>query len=302
MNPILNFKKEIIIEILNLTVGKPFKITSDFIRNSVDNVIGNDYQCGIDCYCSKCKDTKTFIISSSTFYQKAFDFIRSIKESSFKSVSLSGGSKTEPSSLFASEKGKFDVELKCPVCNETIYFYYVYEKGCITKINTYPNLMNGLKQKFRKYEALNNDDFNYNNELITGCYLFYNSNSGIGSFCYLRRCLENFVKDYTNDLYDEGIITNKYNPVLKFEDKIGIIENELDKDIYDMLKPLYSILSLGIHELKEQDCLDIFEQVKDILEILLDERIEKINKKNKIQKLKKNLYDNNSKLLNQKSS
>ena len=100
----------------------------------------------------------------------------------------------------------------------------------------------------------------------------------------------------------KGVLYIKYNPVLKFEEKIGIIKDELDKDIYDMLKPLYSILSLGIHELKEQDCLYIFEQLKDILEILLDERIEKINKNDKIQRLKKNLYDNNSKLLNKKSS
>lgn len=170
------------------------------------------------------------------------------------------------------------------------------------KINTYPNSMNGLKQKYRKYKLLNNDDYNYAEEFITGCYLFYNSKSGIGSFCYLRRCLENFVKDYTNDLFNEGKISEIYNASLKFEKKINIIKGELDKDVYGMLKPLYSILSLGIHELKEQECLDFFIQLKEILEILLDERLEKINKKNKIQKLKKNLNDNNSKLLNQKGN
>lgn len=287
----MNFNKETIIYILNLPVGKKTEITSDFIRNSLDNVINHNYQCGIDCYCSKCKDNKTFIISSLAFYQSASCFIKAINSSFSRKTLL----------LDVNEKGKFDVELKCPVCNEVIYFYYVYEKGYIIKINTYPSLMNGLKQKFRKYELLNKDDYSYNEELITGCYLFYNSQSGVGSFCYLRRCLENFVKDYTNDLYDEGIIINKYNPSLKFEEKINIIKDELDKDVYDMLKPLYSILSLGIHELKEQDCLDFFEQLKEILEILLDERIEKINKKNRIQKLKKNLYDNNSQLLNKKN-
>lgn len=298
----MNFKKEAINYILNLPVGKKVEITSDFIKNSLDHIISNNYQCGIDCYCSKCKDNKTFIISSLDFHQSASCFIRAINDSFSRSASLPGGPLTDPRSLFSNERGKFDLELKCPVCNETIYFYYVYENGYIIKINTYPDLMNGLKQKFRRYGLLNNDDYSYTDELITGCYLFYNSHSGIGSFCYLRRCLENFVKDYTNDLFNEEIIFEKYNASLKFEEKINIIKAKLDKDVCDMLKPLYSILSFGIHELKEQECLDFFERLREILEILLDERLENINKKNRIQKLKKNLYDDNSKLLSKKSN
>lgn len=304
MNRIINFKKDVITDLLNLPVGKKIQITSDFIRNALESEFvicnDNDNQCGIDCYCSKCKGNKTFIISKSSFYQSASCFIRAINDSFSRNTSLVV--RNDPHSLFANEQGKFDLELKCPVCNEVIYFYYVYEKGYIIKINTYPNLMNGLKQKFRKYELLNKGGYSYNEELITGCYLFYNSNSGIGSFCYLRRCLENFVKDYTNDLFHEGIISEKFDASLKFEDKINIIKTELDKDVYDMLKPLYSILSMGIHELKEQECLDFFEQLKEILEILLDERIEKINKNNRIQKLKKNLNDKKSKLLAKKNT
>lgn len=302
MNIGINFKKNVIDYILNLQVGEKNEITSEFISNSSDDTIGKNYPCGIDCYCPKCKENKTFIISSSDFYQSAFCFIKAINSSFSRCSSVPGSSTNDPHSLFLNERGKFDLELKCPVCNETIYFYYIYENGYIMKINTYPNSMNGLKQKYRKYKLLNNDDYNYAEEFITGCYLFYNSKSGIGSFCYLRRCLENFVKDYTNDLFNEGKISEIYNASLKFEKKINIIKGELDKDVYGMLKPLYSILSLGIHELKEQECLDFFIQLKEILEILLDERLEKINKKNKIQKLKKNLNDNNSKLLNQKGN
>lgn len=302
MNMGINFKKNVIDYILNLQVGEKNEITSEFISNSSDDTIGKNYPCGIDCYCPKCKENKTFIISSSDFYQSAFCFIKAINSSFSRCSSVPGSSTNDPHSLFLNERGKFDLELKCPVCNETIYFYYIYENGYIMKINTYPNSMNGLKQKYRKYKLLNNDDYNYAEEFITGCYLFYNSKSGIGSFCYLRRCLENFVKDYTNDLFNEGKISEIYNASLKFEKKINIIKGELDKDVYGMLKPLYSILSLGIHELKEQECLDFFIQLKEILEILLDERLEKINKKNKIQKLKKNLNDNNSKLLNQKGN
>lgn len=302
MNMGINFKKNIIEDILNLQVGEKFEITSEFISKSLDDTIGKDYPCGIDCYCPKCKENKTFIISCSDFYQSARCFIMVINNSFSRCSSVPGSSISDPHSLFLNERGKFDLELKCPVCNEVIYFYYIYENGYIIKINTYPNLMNGLKQKYRKYKLLNNDDYDYAEEFITGCYLFYNSKSGIGSFCYLRRCLENFVKDYTNDLFNERKISEKYNAYSKFKDKINIIKSKLDKDVYDMLKPLYSILSLGIHELKEEECLAFFEQLRGILEILLDERLENINKKKMLQELKKNLNDGNSKLLAKKSN
>ena len=302
MNMGINFKKNVIDDILKLQVGEKIKITSEFISNSLDDTIGKNYTCGIDCYCPKCKENKTFIISSSDFYQSAFCFIKAINSSFSRCSSVPGSSVNDPYSLFLNERGKFDLELKCPVCNEVIYFYYIYENGYTIKINTYPNSMNGLKQKYRKYKLLNNDDYDYAEEFITGCYLFYNSKSGIGSFCYLRRCLENFVKDYTNDLFNEEKISEKYNASLKFEQKINIIKDALDKDVYDMLKPLYSILSLGIHELKEDECLAFFEQLRGILEIILDERLENINKKKMIQELKKNLNDSNSKLLAKKSN
>lgn len=284
-----NFKKEAIMEILKLPVGKPHRLNSNFIRNAADHVLNQNYQCGVDCYCSECQDNKTFIISSISFFKDAKNFINSVNDSFSRSSSLPGSPEYDPSELFCKERGKFDLELYCPVCNSTVYFYYVYLNGEITKIQTYPNMMDGLKLKYRRYKELNTDVFKYDLEFITGCYLFYNSNSGIGSFCYLRRCLENLIKDYTNDLFSTGEIESGYDQFKKFEEKITIIKNELDPSIFDLLKPLYSILSLGIHELDEGECLNDFEALKDIVEVLLDERIEKINKKKKIEKMKKDL-------------
>lgn len=64
MNMCINFKKNVIDDILKLQVGEKIKITSEFISNSLDDTIGKNYTCGIDCYCPKCKENKTFIISS----------------------------------------------------------------------------------------------------------------------------------------------------------------------------------------------------------------------------------------------
>ncbi|MEL0619623.1 hypothetical protein [Psychrobacter proteolyticus] len=52
---------------------------------------------------------------------------------------------------------------------------------------------------------------------------------------------------------------------------------------------MYSILSKGIHELSENDCLKVFPIIKIGIEIILDEKIEKMNKEKKLAEAKKAL-------------
>ncbi|MEZ4843255.1 MAG: hypothetical protein R3A43_03275 [Bacteroidia bacterium] len=47
-------------------------------------------------------------------------------------------------------------------------------------------------------------------------------------------------------------------------------------------KVLYGILSKGIHELKEQECLDIFPVVKLGVELILDEKLKQKEQEDKI--------------------
>ena len=117
MNSNFNFTKEAIMEILKLPVGKPHRLNSNFIRNAADNVLNQNYQCGVDCYCSECQENKTFIISNIAFFKDAKNFINSVNDSFLKSFSLPGAPEYDPSELFCEERGKFDLELYCPVCH-----------------------------------------------------------------------------------------------------------------------------------------------------------------------------------------
>ena len=48
-------------------------------------------------------------------------------------------------------------------------------------------------------------------------------------------------------------------------------------------KTMYGILSVGIHSLNENDCLKYFDAVKVGIELILDEKLEKLNKVKKIE-------------------
>ena len=49
---------------------------------------------------------------------------------------------------------------------------------------------------------------------------------------------------------------------------------------------MYSILSKGIHELSEKDCLDFFPAMKLSVELILDEKLERYQKEKKIEEAK----------------
>jgi hypothetical protein len=54
---------------------------------------------------------------------------------------------------------------------------------------------------------------------------------------------------------------------------------------------LYSILSLGVHELDEKSCLAHFDTLRVGIEIILDEQLEELKKKEKIEFAKHKLAE-----------
>lgn len=68
-----------------------------------------------------------------------------------------------------------------------------------------------------------------------------------------------------------------------FKEKINILKDHLPKILVEN-RNLYGILSKGIHELEEEECLEIFPLVNMGIELILDDVLAE---KNKIEKEKK---------------
>ncbi len=90
---------------------------------------------------------------------------------------------------------------------------------------------------------------------------------GIGSFVYLRRILEDLIDDAASSRpHIEGFER------MRMAEKIGALSEHLPPFLVEN-KVLYGILSKGIHELDEAECLAAFGSCKVAIELILDEHI-----------------------------
>jgi hypothetical protein len=80
---------------------------------------------------------------------------------------------------------------------------------------------------------------------------------GIGSYVYLRRIFERLIAKRFFEYKDfEGWDETAFKTI-RMKEKIELLQNHLPEFLVKNAK-IYSILSLGIHELKEADCLAFF--------------------------------------------
>lgn len=81
-----------------------------------------------------------------------------------------------------------------------------------------------------------------------------------GAFTYLRRILEKMVNHY---------LEGKNSEDNRMETKINMIKENLDPRIRGLFNPLYGILSMGIHELDDDQCKKYYEYLKAIIDMQL---------------------------------
>lgn len=63
------------------------------------------------------------------------------------------------------------------------------------------------------------------------------------------------------------------------------IPNELEQ----VRNKIYGVLSKGVHQSSDQECMEIFPYVKYALEMIMDEQIVQLEKKEKLRELQKRL-------------
>ncbi|MES2041071.1 MAG: short-chain dehydrogenase [Pseudomonadota bacterium] len=104
---------------------------------------------------------------------------------------------------------------------------------------------------------------------------------GVGSFVYLRRIFE-FLIEETHKIaaiehsWDEAIYNRS-----RMGEKIDLLKTQLPNFLVAN-KQVYSILSKGIHELTEDECLKYFPVLKHGIEIILDAKLRKNEEDKKI--------------------
>lgn len=156
----------------------------------------------------------------------------------------------------------------CITCNnKPSHCYYMsllarVEDGIITiiKIGQYPTMLSvkgfdfdKYKKQLKRYNAY--EDYRNAN-------LSMANNFHAGAYTYLRRVYEKQLNYYVEK--DKPVLADN-----RPETKIKEVKNNFDPRIHEHLRSLYSILSIGIHELDEEESKNYYEFLKAMIDMQL---------------------------------
>ncbi len=148
-----------------------------------------------------------------------------------------------------------------------IVFLFRFTNNCIQKIGQYPSLADIANDESKTYrKVLNAND---SAELHKAIGLAAHG-VGVGSFVYLRRVFERLITQRFNDFKDHEGWTDADFVGRRMDEKIELLKGHLP-DFLVRNKKVYAILSKGIHELAEKECLAAFEMLKHAIFFVLDE-------------------------------
>ncbi|MBA6316939.1 short-chain dehydrogenase [Cellulophaga baltica] len=186
--------------------------------------------------------------------------------------------------------------LTCVRTKEVIYVYVYYdtETGIFQKIGQFPSIADFHISKIKVYDKVLNKE--RLKEFTRAIGLAANG-VGIGSFVYLRRIFESLIEEaHIKAKTKTGWNEETYRKE-RMAEKIELLKAHLPEFLVEN-KTLYSILSVGIHNLTEQDCLAYFETVRVGIELILDEKLEQYAKLKKLEEAKKRIGNLTGKLGN----
>jgi hypothetical protein len=181
---------------------------------------------------------------------------------------------------FTKYGGTDRIGIKCKRYGSILDFFIHYnvEKQTLMKVGQYPSVADFHIYELKKYnKVLQVEKLK---EFSRGIGLAANG-VGIGSFVYLRRIFETLIIEAKVQAESEGVITNGEYQKLRIDDRIDLLSDYLPQFLVEN-KGMYSVLSVGIHELDEKTCLAHFDILRVGIEIILDEKLEERKKKEKI--------------------
>jgi hypothetical protein len=163
-------------------------------------------------------------------------------------------------------------ELTCVRRGERLVFFVLESDELIAKVGQFPSLADMQYAELgRKYDKLlGSSDL----ALFKKAIGLAAHSAGAGAFVYLRRIFEKLIRETYDAHQTELNVTSEEFTSMRMADKVKALKQYLPTELVAM-KPLYSILSSGVHELTEKQCLTYFPALKLSIELILDQKIEK---------------------------
>lgn len=196
------------------------------------------------------------------------------------------------SAQLLSEEGVRSIVFKCKRYGDTITIivFHSHSDNSIMKVGQYPSVATIHIGQIKQYDNVIGKPVL--KEFTKAIGLAANG-VGIGSFVYLRRIFEGLIQDAFNEA--KASIDVETFVKQRMEEKIHTLRDHLPSFIVEN-RSVYGILSKGIHELSEDECLAYFDCMRASIELILDERVEQLKKRKREEQVRKSINDIASKI------
>lgn len=183
----------------------------------------------------------------------------------------------------------YKITLTCRRKNNDVLRFFVYDDGkAIAKMGQWPSIADLQYSEIgKKYDrVLSKQDLH---DLKKAIGLMAHG-AGAGSLVYLRRIFENIIwSTYEKNKTTLGVTDEEFRKK-RMDDKVDFLKTFLPSQLVKM-KGVYGILSKGVHELSEDECLAFFPALKLSIILILDQKIEEDAKSKKDAEIIKAIAD-----------
>ena len=266
------------------------QITKDNFHEFISLVGGNEK---VSSYCKDCGQERVFTMSPVLYYMdEPFQLVELAEQlkSTEKIFNMDNtpvpGNVNEPKE-WTWRSWMFDEAVRVIVfkfiCSmkevHHLDFVVLTKNNTIIKIGQYPSVADLEFPELEQYKKVIEKQGLREMKRAIGLYA---QGIGIGSFTYLRRVLENLIIKAKTEAVIDGHITEEQfefdgERQRRVSDKIKLLKEYLPTVLVTNEK-IYGVISKGIHELSEEECLAYFPIVRDIIFLMLEQWEEKRKK------------------------
>jgi hypothetical protein len=179
----------------------------------------------------------------------------------------------------------------CTGCQEQSFSCWVrislIPEKWMQKVGQYPSVADLHSAQIRRYRnVLSPEDYRELNRAVG----LAAHGVGIGAFVYLRRIFERLIEEahqiaQHDSAWDEDLFLRSHH---RMSEKIALLASHLPGFLVEN-KSLYGILSKGLHDLSEDECLQFFSVTQLGIELILEERIAMKEKNERIERVTKDI-------------
>lgn len=251
--------------------------------NIQDLILLLDGKVRISVYCKKCRVERVFTMKPYIHFvddpnecyslKLSEEVLRVQKEYALENTPSSGSLTNKKNTAWKWKNWQIEevsrilvLKFVCSMDEEHHLDYIVSTRdNRFRKIGQYPSVADLSFPELDGYKKVMSDDDRKEFGRAIGLYA---DGIGVGSYVYLRRILERLL-DQAKEKAGEGIDIERFDKS-HVREKITMLSSYLPSALTSN-KVVYSILSKGIHELTEEECIAYFPVLKDCLYMILDQ-------------------------------